>query len=250
MTEEEKEEKRIMRKTSKIFGLAIVLILAMVLTVPAFAAEKEKVVKTGLVTENGVNHIYSKPGVMVKKVPAYKLKVDGKVCYFSVDKKGVATELTGMMKMAAKRLVSLKAGKKKSIANLKKAFKWSARLRYRNITKKLKGKKAAEYFGKYGFKTKSGDCNVAAYTFYWMAKVLGYKPKVIQGHVPSGSMSNLKNHTWATIKFGKKTYYFDPDFNRAYAGKTVRTRSGMKQLGKYCGFKFLYGTPGTYVYKK
>ena len=239
-----------MRKTGKIFGLTILLTLVMALGVSAFGEETKQTKKTGLVTEKGVDHIYSKSGSMLKSVPAYKLKVDGKTCYFSVDKKGVAKKLTGMKKMAAKRLVALKAGKKKSISNLKKAFKWSARLRYRNITKKLKGSKAAKYFGKYGFKTKTGDCNVAAYTFYWMAKVLGYKPKVIQGHVPSGSMSNLKNHTWATIKFGKKTYYFDPDFNRAYAGKTVRTRSGMKTLGKYCGFKFLYGTPGTYVYKK
>ena len=228
MTEEKKEEKRIMRKTSKIFGLAIVLILAMVLTVPAFAAEKEKAVKTGLVTENGVNHIYSKPGVMVKKVPAYKLKVDGKVCYFSVDKKGVATELTGMMKMAAKRLVSLKAGKKKSIANLKKAFKWSAGLRYRNNTKKIKGSRAAQYYGEYGFRTLSGDCNTAAYTFWWMAKVLGYSPAVVNGKVPDGSADNLKKHTWVTMKMDKKTWVFDPDFNRTYAGKTVKTK------GKYC----------------
>ena len=134
--------------------------------------------------------------------------------------------------------------------NLKKAFKWSARLRYRSNTNGSRGKKAARYYGKYGFSTGSGDCNTAAYTFYWMAKVLGYSPKVVQGHVPNGSMYNLKSHAWVTIKFKKKLFYFDPDLNRAYAGKTVRTASGWIRQGKYCGFKFRYGTPGTYKYMK
>ena len=94
----------------------------------------------------------------------------------------------------------------------------------------------------------NGDCNTAACTFYWMAKVLGYSPKAVQGHVPNGSMSNLKPHAWVTIKFKKQLFYFDPDLNRAYAGKTVRTASGWVTQGKYCGFKFRYGTPGTYKY--
>ena len=201
-----------MKKTGYFRMVIAVLMLTLSLTLPAGAADEsadaagaqgmEK--KSGLVTEDGEAHIYTDAEKLVKNVPVYVLKADGKTAYFSVDEDGNAKKLTGVMEMAAKRLVRLKAGDKKTMANLKKAFKWSARLRYRNITKKLKGKKAAEYFGKYGFKTKSGDCNVAAYTFYWMAKVLGYSPKAVQGYVPNGSMSNLKPHAWVTIKFKKK----------------------------------------------
>ena len=224
----------------------ILLVLTIVLSLPASAAQAKK--KTGLVKEDGLTHIYKKNGKLVKNVPVYALKVKGKTGYYAVDKTGNAVKLKGVEALAAKRLNSLKAGGKKKLKNLKKAFKWSAGLVYRNNTKRLKGDAAANYYGKYGFKTRSGDCNTAAYTFYWMARVLGYDPEVIQGHVPNGSLNNLKAHTWVIIPISGKSYYFDPDYNRALAGKTVKTKSGKKKLGKYCGFKFLYGTSGTYMY--
>lgn len=234
-----------MRKIRWHRSLAVMLLLAMVFTMSVHADGTD-----GLVAEDGVTRIYAK-GKMLKNVPAYKIKVNGATCFYTIDQNGSATMLTGLMATAASRLVQLKAGDKKSTQNLKKAFKWSASLTYRSNTKRnLKGDKAAEYYGKYGFSTRSGDCNTVAYTFYWMAKVLGYNPVVVQGHVPSGSMSNLKPHTWVTMKSKKKTYYYDPDLNRTYAGKTVMTGSGRKTLGKYCGFQFLYGTSGTYKYMK
>ena len=236
-----------MKKTGWIRILAAFLAMTVFLAQPASAAEAKK---TGPVTENGKLHIYTAAGKLAVNVRAYKCKVNGKTAYYSIDKQGIATKLKGVKAMAAKRLVKLKAGGKKSVKNLKKAFKWSAGLRYRSNTNGSRGSKAAKYYGKYGFSTGSGDCNTAAYTFYWMAKVLGYSPKVVQGHVPNGSMSNLKSHAWVTIKFKKKLFYFDPDLNRAYAGKTVRTASGWIRQGKYCGFKFRYGTPGTYKYMK
>ena len=234
-----------MKKTGWIRILAVLLAMTAFLTLPVSAEETKKI---GLVTEDGQQHIYTTAGTLVKNVPAYKCKVNGKTNYYSIDKKGTATRLKGVKAMAAKRLVKLKAGGKKSIKNLKKAFKWSAGLNYRSNTNGSRGSKAAKYYGKYGFSTGSGDCNTAAYTFYWMAKVLGYSPKAVQGYVPNGSMSNLKPHAWVTIKFKKQLFYFDPDLNRAYAGKTVRTASGWVTQGKYCGFKFRYGTPGTYKY--
>ena len=234
-----------MKKTGWIRTLTVLLMMTVLLALPASAAEAKK---TGVVMEGGTRHIYTSAGTLVRNVPAYKCKVNGKTNYYSIDKQGSATKLKGVKAMAAKRLVKLKAGGKKSVKNLKKAFKWSAGLVYRSNTNGSRGSKAAKYYGKYGFSTGSGDCNTAAYTFYWMAKVLGYSPKAVQGYVPNGSMSNLKPHAWVTIKFKKKLFYFDPDLNRAYAGKTVRTASGMVTQGKYCGFKFRYGTPGPYKY--
>ena len=213
--------------------LTSLLILAMTLSFHA-----EETAKKGLVKTDGKSYIYTDKGKLVKKVPAYRIKVDGEYQYYSISKKGVAKKLTGVKKLAAERLVKLKANKKKSVKNLKKAFLWSAKLSYRNNTVGKKGSKAAKYYGKYGFENGTGDCNTAAYTFYWMAKVLGYSPKVVQGYVPDGSITNLKRHAWVIMKVSGKRYYFDPDFNRNYR----------KSKGKYCGFKFKYGTKGTYMY--
>lgn len=152
--------------------------------------------------------------------------------------------------LALDRLEELNANKK-SLKNLRKAFRWSASLRYKDNTTKKKGKKAAIYYGTYGFTMECGDCNTAAYTFYWMAKMLGYDAKTVQGYVPDGSIKNMRTHAWVMIKFKGKYYYFDPDYNRAMAGKTVTTGSGKRiKLKKNCGFKFTFGTPGTYVYFK
>ncbi len=226
------------RQWIKVFMTVLVLTFAMGMLSGAEAR--------GLVVENGVNHIYNKSGKMVTNVPAYKIKKQ----YYSVDSQGTATELTGVEKLAAARLVKLKAGGKKSMKNLKKAFAWCASLKYRSNSRSgLSSTEAAEYYGRYGFKRKSGDCNTVAYTFAWMAKVLGYDMNTVQGYVPSGSTGKLQKHAWCTMKTGKKLFYYDPDYNRTYAGKRVKTRSGVKKLGKYCGFKFKYGTSGTYVYK-
>ena len=147
-------------------------------------------------------------------------------------------------KLADKRLKKLKA-EKKSMKNLKKAFKWSASLRFRT-TKTYKKKKTSKY-GIYGFKNGYGDCNVAACTFYWMAKRLGYDGKCVFGYAMK-STGRLESHAWVMIKLKGKYYYFDPNFNHEFAGQTVKTRAGLKKLGKYCGFKVTYGTPGTLRY--
>ena len=229
--------------------LLITFLIASFFAFSALATEGEN--KRGLVTENGITRIYTETGELVKDCPVYRISAEDGFAYYSVGSDGAATKLTGLEEMAAERLVKLNAGSKKSMNNLKKAFLWCTKMVYRNNTNGSKGTKAAVYYGEYGFRTGNGDCNTVAYCFYWMGKVLGYDGlKVVQGHVPDGSMSNLQRHTWCTMKIRKKTYYFDPDFNRAYAGKTVKTRKGMKKLGKYCGFRFTYGTPGTYVYKK
>ena len=158
-----------------------------------------------------------------------------------------AVSLSKIEKMAASRLKKLDATEQ-STKNLKKAFKWSANLKYQDNTKaNLKGDKAAKYYGNYGFERHYGDCNTVAYTFYFMAKALGYDAKIVQGYVKSSSGA-YRTHAWVTIKTGGKKLVFDPDFNRTMRGKTVTSASGTKKLGTYCGFKFSYGDPFTYKY--
>lgn len=79
-----------------------------------------------------------------------------------------------------------------------------------------------------------------------MAKVLGYKVKFVQGYVPTaldknGKPSKFGAHAWTTITSGGKTYVYDPNFS-GYC-KRNNLSKGMKS-----GYKFTYGTKGTYRY--
>ena len=129
------------------------------------------------------------------------------------------------------------ANAKKKLACLKKAFKWSAGLKYVNISKTVKtDKEALEYYSYYGFTKNKGDCNCQAATFAMMAKSLGYKATLVRGYVPqalkNGKPADFGAHAWVTIKIGKKTYVFDPNFEGTHKA----------------GWMFTYGAKGHYRY--
>ncbi|MBR6221984.1 MAG: hypothetical protein IKQ71_00955 [Lachnospiraceae bacterium] len=129
------------------------------------------------------------------------------------------------------------ATEKKKLSCLKKAFKWSAGLKYVNISKSIKtDKEALEYYSYYGFTKGKGDCNCQAATFAMMAKALGYKATLVRGYVPQalkdGKPADFGAHAWVTIKMGKKTYVFDPNFEGTHKA----------------GWKFSYGAKGHYRY--
>ena len=217
--------------------IAKLTFLLMILTVfsAMIAFGKNEQVTTG---EDGVTRIYDAKGKLITNKPAYEVKTGKKAQYYGIDKDGVATLYQGTEMQAARQLCLIGAGSKKSTGNLKKAFKWAADMKYLNNTRKLKGDAAAKYYGNYAFTEGRGDCNTVAYAFYWMAKVLGYPAECVQGYVPNGSISNLQSHAWVTIKFGKKLFVFDPDFNRVYRSR----------FGKNAGWKIKYGQKNTYKY--
>ena len=134
-----------MKKTGWIRILAVLLAMTAFLTLPVSAEETKKI---GLVTEDGQQHIYTTAGTLVKNVPAYKCKVNGKTNYYSIDKKGTATRLEGVKAMAAKRLVKLKAGGKKSIKNLKKAFQMVCRPELPQQYERVEGKQGSKVLRK------------------------------------------------------------------------------------------------------
>jgi len=217
--------------------ILVFAVFAAVFCTAAFAVPCN--VQAGVVNEGGVTHIYNAKGRLMKNKPAYKVKVNGKTWYYAIARDGAAVRLKNVKAKAAARLCQLKAGGKKSEANLKKAFAWASGRAYQNNTKSSKkGMAAARYYGSYGFGAGRGDCNTVAAVFYWMATVLGYDAKFVQGYVPDGSITNLQSHAWVTIEMDGKTYVFDPDFTRVYASR----------FGKTCGFKISYGQKSTYIY--
>ncbi|MBP3912858.1 MAG: transglutaminase [Lachnospiraceae bacterium] len=185
---------------------------------------------TGTKKIDGKTYIFSKAGALIKNKKVYKA---GKK-YYRIDKKGVAVRFTGVEAMAAKRLCTKKINK-----NLKKAFKWSA-MNFFSVPKckSRKESKIAKYYGKFGFSNGVGDCYVQAYTFYWMAKVLGYDVKVVRGYVEKAG-GRKDSHAWCEIKKKGKVYVYDPNFNKEYsqivgnpnAGYAIRY--GAKKTLKY-----------------
>ena len=169
-----------------------------------------------------------KTGKLVTNKPYYK--VNSKT-YYKIKKNGQATRLSTVETMAAVRLQKCKG-------NLKKAFNWSVSLQYAGNVKV--SKKTPTEYGLYGFKTGSGDCYVMAATFYWMAKVAGYDAHYVKGYFQK-SGGKRGAHAWVEIdqkvKGKKKTYVYDPNFQKEYKLNGYKLTYGAKRTLKYVNYK-------------
>lgn len=173
-------------------------------------------------------YCFDKTGKLVTNKPYYK--VNSKT-YYKIKKNGQATKLSTVETMAAVRLQKYKG-------NLKKAFNWSASLQYAGNVKV--SKKTPTEYGLYGFKTGSGDCYVMAATFYWMAKVAGYDAHYVKGYFQkSGGKKGA--HAWVEIdqkvNGKKKTYVYDPNFQKEYKLNGYKLTYGAKRTLKYVNYK-------------
>ena len=173
-------------------------------------------------------YCFDKTGKLVTNKPYYK--VNSKT-YYKIKKNGQATRLSTVETMAAVRLQKCKG-------NLKKAFNWSVSLQYAGNVKV--SKKTPTEYGLYGFKTGSGDCYVMAATFYWMAKVAGYDAHYVKGYFQkSGGKKGA--HAWVEIdqkvNGKKKTYVYDPNFQKEYKLNGYKLTYGAKRTPKYVNYK-------------
>ena len=173
-------------------------------------------------------YCFDKTGKLVTNNPYYK--VNSKT-YYKIKKNGQATKLSTVETMAAVRLQKCKG-------NLKKAFNWSVSLQYAGNVKV--SKKTPTEYGLYGFKTGSGDCYVMAATFYWMAKVAGYDAHYVKGYFQkSGGKKGA--HAWVEIdqkvNGKKKTYVYDPNFQKEYKLNGYKLTYGAKRTLKYVNYK-------------
>ena len=173
-------------------------------------------------------YCFDKTGKLVTNKPYYK--VNSKT-YYKNKKNGQATKLSTVETMAAVRLQKCKG-------NLKKAFNWSVSLQYAGNVKV--SKKTPTEYGLYGFKTGSGDCYVMAATFYWMAKVAGYDAHYVKGYFQkSGGKKGA--HAWVEIdqkvNGKKKTYVYDPNFQKEYKLNGYKLTYGAKRTLKYVNYK-------------
>lgn len=173
-------------------------------------------------------YCFDKTGKLVTNKPYYK--VNSKT-YYKIKKNGQATRLSTVETMAAVRLQKCKG-------NLKKAFNWSVSLQYAGNVKV--SKKTPTEYGLYGFKTGSGDCYVMAATFYWMAKVAGYDAHYVKGYFQkSGGKKGA--HAWVEIdqkvNGKKKTYVYDPNFQKEYKLNGYKLTYGAKRTLKYVNYK-------------
>ena len=173
-------------------------------------------------------YCFDKTGKLVTNKPYYKVNAK---TYYKIKKNGKATKLSAVETMAAVRLQKCKG-------NLKKAFNWSVSLQYAGNVKV--SKKTPTEYGLYGFKTGSGDCYVMAATFYWMAKVAGYDAHYVKGYFQkSGGKKGA--HAWVEIdqkvNGKKKTYVYDPNFQKEYKLNGYTLTYGAKRTLKYVNYK-------------
>ena len=173
-------------------------------------------------------YCFDKTGKLVTNKPYYKVNAK---TYYKIKKNGKATKLSTVETMAAVRLQKCKG-------NLKKAFNWSVSLQYAGNVKV--SKKTPTEYGLYGFKTGSGDCYVMAATFYWMAKVAGYDAHYVKGYFQkSGGKKGA--HAWVEIDHKvngkKKTYVYDPNFQKEYKLNGYKLTYGAKRTLKYVNYK-------------
>ena len=173
-------------------------------------------------------YCFDKTGKLVTNKPYYKVNAN---TYYKIKKSGQATKLSAVETMAAVRLQKCKG-------NLKKAFNWSVSLQYAGNVKV--SKKTPTEYGLYGFKTGSGDCYVMAATFYWMAKVAGYDAHYVKGYFQkSGGKKGA--HAWVEIdqkvNGKKKTYVYDPNFQKEYKLNGYKLTYGAKRTLKYVNYK-------------
>lgn len=173
-------------------------------------------------------YCFDKTGKLVTNKPYYKVNAK---TYYKIKKNGQATKLSAVETMAAVRLQKCKG-------NLKKAFNWSVSLQYAGNVKV--SKKTPTEYGLYGFKTGSGDCYVMASTFYWMAKVAGYDAHYVKGYFQK-SGGKRGAHAWVEIdqkvKGKKKTYVYDPNFQKEYKLNGYKLTYGAKRTLKYVNYK-------------
>ena len=173
-------------------------------------------------------YCFDKTGKLVTNKPYYKVNAK---TYYKIKKNGKATKLSTVETMAAVRLQKCKG-------NLKKAFNWSVSLQYAGNVKV--SKKTPTEYGLYGFKTGSGDCYVMSATFYWMAKVAGYDAHYVKGYFQkSGGKKGA--HAWVEIdqkvNGKKKTYVYDPNFQKEYKLNGYKLTYGAKRTLKYVNYK-------------
>ena len=173
-------------------------------------------------------YCFDKTGKLVTNKPYYKVNAK---TYYKIKKNGKATKLSTVETMAAVRLQKCKG-------NLKKAFNWSVSLQYAGNVKV--SKKTPTEYGLYGFKTGSGDCYVMAATFYWMAKVAGYDAHYVKGYFQkSGGKKGA--HAWVEIdqkvNGKKRTYVYDPNFQKEYKLNGYKLTYGAKRTLKYVNYK-------------
>ena len=169
-------------------------------------------------------YIFDSKYTLVKNKKYYKYNAS---TYYRIDTRIRSTKLSHVESLAAIRL-------QRCGGNLRKAFNWSASLRYNGNYKVAK--KNQTYYGIYGFRTGSGDCYVMASTFYWMAKVAGYNAHYVTGYVNKGKGNGP--HAWVEIKVKNNTYVYDPNFQKEYGPKG------------YTGYAVKYGQKGTLKYIK
>ena len=115
---------------------------------------------------------------------------------------------------------------------MEKGFHWAhTAIAYEWTPKPPAGASHTQWYGKYGYEKRVGNCYVMASAFYWMAKINGWEVYLVEGSVPLNG-GYISEHGWCEVVIDGEIYVCDLTF----------ARKG------YNGYLIQYGQPGTYRY--
>lgn len=183
----------------------------------------------GLFRYKGKEYYGKGNGVLRTGWVAFVEKKHGKAAYFSKKTGAMAKKTTiGHLKVPKNGRLgrAYYLGIKqldKTGWSLRKAYRFSARLRYQGRWYRAKD---SETYAIKGFKKGYGNCYVMAATFYIQAKLLGYDVHQVAGRVDLP-------HSWTVIRQNGREWVYDPNFTN----ETGRN-----------GWKIYYGKRGTWRY--
>jgi hypothetical protein len=152
---------------------------------------------------------------------AYYFAKDGKRAYNTTVKYLKIGKSGRLGKAYAQALRVIKKG-----WTLKKAFNYSAKLKFAN--KNLR-RKTPEAYATIGFSKKAGNCFVMAATFYIQAKLLGYDVHQVSGYVGISKAP----HSWCYIVQNGKKWLYDPDVTNEFKRPAYHFKEGAKGTLKY-----------------
>ena len=116
--------------------------------------------------------------------------------------------------------------------DMEKGFHWAhTAIAYEWTPKPPAGASHTQWYGKYGYEKRVGNCYVMASAFYWMAKINGWEVYLVEGSVPLNG-GYISEHGWCEVVIDGEIYVCDLTF----------ARKG------YNGYLIQYGQPGTYRY--
>lgn len=135
--------------------------------------------------------------------------------FYYVDKSGTKVTDPEIKKAVSFVMANSKSSQTRA-QRLQKCFKALCKYRYVGLSHGAFSASDIKKCASVMFKYKYGDCVSYASSFAYIARVLGYDSRVVDGGVTAYKNHRLSNHSWCEVKIGKQWKMVDCSMQRAH----------------------------------